>query len=91
VSGGWAETFSAQYATNQTSDAKQNDNDHGKRNTVDLRASFRNFQFTHESPGGYKDKAIIAAFCESRLPSAAIVGHCIRVPVIRFMSNELRS
>jgi hypothetical protein len=44
--------------------AKYNENEHVKRFTaVGLRTCFRNFQFTQESPGGYKDKADIAAFC----------------------------
>jgi hypothetical protein len=54
--------------------AKYNENEHVKRFTaVGLRTCFRNFQFTQESPGGYKDKADIAAFCSARLRFAAIV------------------
>jgi hypothetical protein len=64
VSAEWADACWAQCAANQMIGAKYNENEHVKRFTaVGLRTCFRNFQFTQESPGGYKDKADIAAFC----------------------------
>src|SRR5688572_5214623 len=81
-----------QSATDQTIGARHKHNDQITRYTgVDLQTLFRNFQFTNESGGGTKITPTSPLFCSSTPQFGPIVGNRVRFPVMRFISNEVRS